>query len=110
MVSLGGKAGHGGRWGRQVFSHWAQMGKGLYPGLSLKYKVPPRSLLEGVACGKGNVSSSSPSQPIRKPMSYLHYGLPATISSGENSRWGEIVKKEVWDSGPGEGEGAGRLG
>ena len=41
--------------------------------------------------------------------------LPALWASSYNFFWekqgvGEIVKKEVWDSGSGEGEGAGRLG
>ena len=87
------------------------MGKGLCPRLALKYKFPPRSLSEGVACGKGNVSSSSPSQPIRKPTSYLHYGILAIqFLLGKTGRGEGILKKEVGDSGSGEGQDAGRLG
>lgn len=87
------------------------MGKGLCPRLSLKYKFPPRSLSEGAACGKGNVSSSSPSQPIRKPTSYLHYVILAIqFLLGKMGRGEGIVKKEVGDSGSGEGQDVGRLG
>ena len=99
---------HGGTRGRQVFS---PMGKGLCPRLSLKHKFPPRSLSDGAACGKGNASSSSPHKPTRKPTSYLHYvRLASQFLLGKMGRGERIVKKEVGDSGSGEGQDAGRLG
>lgn len=60
---------------------------------------------------KATQAALLPHQPTRKPMSYLNYvRLASQFLLGKMGRGEGIVKKEVGDSGSGEGQDAGRLG
>lgn len=85
MVRLDGQAGHrenGGRTGLQPLGPDRE--KPL-PWAVSEVQGSPRSLVEGVACGKGKVKSSSPPpQPIRKPHVLSALWASSYTSSKEN--------------------------